>query len=124
MFDIDHFKQINDTYGHDIGDVVLQNLSSTVLNNIRSTDILARWGGEEFMLFLPETTIDDAQHKIELLRHNIKITKLASQIENPITVSFGLTQLHFSDSKNSLLKRVDIALYNAKASGRDRLAIL
>jgi diguanylate cyclase (GGDEF)-like protein len=124
MFDIDHFKQINDSYGHDVGDEVLVNLSSFVKNSLRNTDIFARWGGEEFMILLPETSIENTQEKIEQLRINIANTQLSKQIKNPITVSFGITLFNPKDTKGTLLKRVDVALYNAKAFGRNRLEIL
>ena len=124
MFDIDHFKMINDTYGHDVGDEVLINLTNTIQRNIRTTDIFVRWGGEEFMLFLPETDIKKAKAKIEILQKTIKETQLTEKIDKPITLSYGLTGLLFNDTKTTLLKRVDIALYNAKTNGRDRLEIL
>ena len=124
MFDIDHFKTINDTYGHDIGDEVLKNLTDVVSKNIRATDIFARWGGEEFMLFLPETNIEKAKSKVGLLKNSIKEAQLSTTVKETITVSFGLTELLFNDVKNSLLKRVDVALYNAKTNGRDRLEVL
>jgi len=124
MFDIDYFKMINDTYGHDVGDEVLVNLTNIIKQKIRATDIFVRWGGEEFMLFLPETDIEKAKVKIELLQKTIKEVQLTEKIDKPITLSYGLTELLFSDTKTSLLKRVDIALYNAKTKGRDRLEIL
>ncbi len=121
MFDIDHFKNINDSYGHDIGDEVLKNMADLVKNNSRDTDIVARWGGEEFMILLAETSIDDAFAKIEQLRILIRETNLSSKLKDPVTVSFGITQFVSNDTLSEILKRVDIALYQAKNSGRDQV---
>jgi diguanylate cyclase (GGDEF)-like protein len=121
MFDIDHFKNINDSYGHDIGDEVLKNLSNLVKKYLRDTDILARWGGEEFMIVLAETPIEDAFVKIDGLREMIKNTTLSSALKENVTVSFGITQYNQNDTKAELLKRVDIALYQAKNGGRNQV---
>lgn len=124
MFDIDYFKKINDTYGHDIGDEVLENLSNLVKKDLRDTDILARWGGEEFMILLSETPIEDGYSKVELLRELVKESILSKTIADAVTVSFGVTTFHPNDTKDSLLKRVDIALYEAKNGGRNRVVQL
>lgn len=121
MFDIDHFKNINDSYGHDVGDEVLINMADLVSNNSRDTDIVARWGGEEFMILLAETSIDDAFLKIEQLRILIRETSLSSKLKDSVTVSFGITQFTQNDTLGEILKRVDIALYQAKNSGRDKV---
>lgn len=119
MFDIDYFKNINDTYGHDVGDEVLQNLSNLVKKYLRDTDIVARWGGEEFMILLTETSVADGFEKINKLRELIESTKLSTSVEKPITVSFGITSFQNGDTKNDITKRVDIALYEAKNNGRN-----
>ncbi|MBI3873509.1 MAG: GGDEF domain-containing protein [Arcobacter sp.] len=119
MFDIDYFKNINDTYGHDVGDEVLQNLSNLVKRYLRDTDMVARWGGEEFMILLTETTLSDGFEKINKLRELIELAKLSTSVENPITVSFGITAFQNGDTKNDITKRVDIALYEAKNNGRN-----
>jgi two-component system, cell cycle response regulator len=124
MFDIDHFKHVNDTYGHDVGDEVLIKISILIKQFLRNTDIFARWGGEEFMIFMPESNMENAFNKIETLREKIQNTKLSSKIEESVTVSFGITEFEASDTKSSLLKRVDIALYNAKKNGRNRIEFL
>jgi len=119
MFDIDHFKLVNDTYGHDVGDYVLQELSKAILNNIRESDKFGRWGGEEFMLILPETNKEEAMKLAEKLRNTIAscIFKDVSKV----TVSVGVTTCNAEDTKEELIKRVDNALYKAKEDGRNRI---
>ena len=121
MFDIDHFKKVNDTYGHDIGDEVLINLSKIVEKTLRETDLLARWGGEEFMILLPETDIKNGLKILEKLRNLIQNTNLSNKLESPITCSFGITKSIENDTLDIILKRVDIALYKAKENGRNRV---
>jgi len=117
FFDIDFFKQVNDRYGHDMGDYVLVNIARLVGSEVRESDIFARWGGEEFILFLPKTKIENALSLAEKLRQTIE-EHAFSDIEK-ITCSFGVTTLSESDDKTSLLKRVDTLLYEAKESGRN-----
>jgi len=117
FFDIDYFKKVNDTYGHDIGDYVLVRIAELVSDEIRSSDIFARWGGEEFILFLIDTKIEDAINVAEKLRKIIE-THAFADIER-VTCSFGVTSFQEGDDKNSLLKRVDAYLYQAKESGRN-----
>ena len=124
MFDIDHFKNINDSYGHDVGDEVLIKLSILIKKFLRNTDVFARWGGEEFMIFMPESTVENTLPKIEELRQKIEETKISLNVNEAITVSFGMTGFLIEDTKSSLFKRVDIALYNAKKNGRNRIEIL
>ena len=117
FFDIDFFKDVNDNYGHDIGDYVLQNIAKLVSAEIRASDIFARWGGEEFIIFLPETKINDATDLAQKLRKIIE-EHAFSDIDS-VTCSFGVTQLKVNDDKTSFLKRVDKLLYKAKESGRN-----
>ena len=121
MFDIDLFKTINDSYGHDVGDVVLINLSQTVKNALRETDTLARWGGEEFMILLPETTLKDGMKIIEKLRKLVFKSDLSNEFKESITCSFGVTKYQKNDTFDTILKRVDVALYKAKNNGRNRV---
>ena len=117
MFDIDHFKNINDTYGHDIGDKVLISLTKLIKKNLRITDIFARWGGEEFMILLPRTNIDNAYKKAQQLR---KIVEEYEENGLPkITISLGVTQIKKEDDEHSYYKRVDEALYKAKEKRND-----
>lgn len=119
MFDIDHFKTVNDTYGHEIGDHVLQEISSVVAKEIRESDRFGRWGGEEFMLILPKLNREEALHVSEKLR--MKIARHDFRNVGQITVSIGVTVFASKDTKETLLKRVDDALYRAKDEGRNRV---
>lgn len=118
MFDIDHFKRVNDTYGHDAGDNVLKTVASLVKDLIRDTDVFARWGGEEFIILLPNTLVSDGKLLAERIRKAIADYEFTSM--PPVTASFGITQLQPNDAGDDLTKRVDKALYHSKASGRNR----
>lgn len=122
MYDLDNFKRVNDTFGHDAGDYVLQAVIRLVKENIRASDVAARWGGEEFMVLMPQSDIQAAKNAAEKLRLAIaghRFDKL-----DKLTVSFGVTAFELQDDLNSLLKRVDDALYRAKELGRNRVEIL
>ena len=119
FFDIDHFKKINDTYGHSTGDTILEEIVEIVLVNIRESDIFARWGGEEFILFVPETKLEDATKLAEKLRAMIEKYDFTGVPR--VRCSFGVAQLRDSEEEDSLLKRVDALLYQAKESGRNRV---
>jgi len=121
MFDIDHFKAVNDTYGHDIGDKVLITLTKLITKNLRTNDVFARWGGEEFMILLPRTNIDIAYDKAEELRKTIE--QYSDDIIPSITVSFGVTELLDTDHDQGCFKRVDEALYSAKIKRNDVVKI-
>ncbi len=123
MIDIDYFKRVNDTYGHDIGDEVLISISSLAKKGIRNTDFLARWGGEEFMILLPETSLKDAQNVAEKIRLSIDNTCLIATKSYHITASFGVTIFNKEDDKLTFIKRVDEALYDAKDKGRNIVCI-
>ncbi|SFM39806.1 GGDEF domain-containing protein [Thermodesulforhabdus norvegica] len=119
MFDIDHFKSINDLFGHEAGDMVLQVLVKTVKDRIRKTDLLARWGGEEFVLLLPATPVDNAIVLAEDLRQRIE--RLGVHKVREFTVSFGATEYRPGDTPDSIISRADEALYAAKREGRNRV---
>lgn len=119
MFDIDHFKNINDTYGHDKGDAVLKDISQEIKSKLRASDNFARWGGEEFMILLPETNLDDACNVAEKLR--IDIQKYDFKFPQNVTCSFGVTEFKKDESHEDIIKRVDTLLYNAKSNGRNRV---
>lgn len=116
MLDIDHFKKLNDTYGHNIGDKVLITLTQLISKNLRTNDVFARWGGEEFMILLPRTDAGVAYDKAKELK------KLIDDYKNKIphfTVSFGVTEVLNSDKEQSVFIRVDKALYQAKIKRND-----
>jgi diguanylate cyclase (GGDEF)-like protein len=119
MIDIDHFKQVNDRHGHDIGDLVLSHLSNIVQQHTRAQDLFARWGGEEFVLVCRDTDIDSACAIAEKLRELINNQILHNDIT--ITASFGVATLKAHENLEQLFKAADIALYEAKAAGRNRV---
>jgi diguanylate cyclase (GGDEF)-like protein len=121
MIDIDHFKNVNDTYGHLVGDNVLINLARLVSENIRESDIFARWGGEEFILLLPNVDVSLAEKIVTELRLKIQLKEFEKV--GYLTCSFGLTEYVRGDDINSITKRADDALYEAKESGRNRVCI-
>lgn len=120
--DLDYFKKINDEHGHKIGDDVLKAFTQLVTENIRKTDVIARWGGEEFALLLPETSIMIAANTAEKLRKETE--KFDFPHVGHITVSFGVTQFIEGDTEVSLINRADDALYKSKKNGRNRVEML
>ena len=120
MVDIDYFKEVNDTYGHDIGDNVLIMISELLANNIRETDILGRWGGEEFLVICPHTHISDAKVLAEKLRSGVAIYPL--NVVGTKSCSFGVSEFDLEDEGyKEVVKRADEALYRAKRNGRNRV---
>ena len=119
VIDIDNFKMINDTYGHQTGDTVLKEFSGLIQQNIRKEDIFARWGGEEFLLLLQHTTLENAMKKIERLRRTLE-RHTFSDI-GKMTASFGVAWKEESDDLHSLLQRADKALYEAKKLGKNKV---
>ncbi|MES9956615.1 MAG: diguanylate cyclase [Sedimenticola sp.] len=117
MFDIDHFKPINDTHGHKVGDDVLKELSRLVSSEVRGSDLLARWGGEEFMVILPSQDLEHARVIAEKLRGLVE--DYAFPVVGRLTLSFGVTSLGENDDTDDLLHRVDANLYRAKEMGRN-----
>lgn len=122
MFDVDRFKTINDTYGHDVGDYVLKTISDVIQFNIRQTDIFGRWGGEEFIILTPETTGKDVEHLAEKLRSALE--QYSFETVGTVTASFGVTLYQDAETKEEMLKRVDKAMYQAKQDGRNRVVTL
>ncbi len=119
MYDLDHFKHINDSFGHDAGDRVLIDVSELVLQQTRAADVVGRWGGEEFMVLMPQTDIEQAKTVAEKLR--TVIAEHEFDKVNAVSASFGLTQFVKNETSESLYKRVDEALYIAKKNGRNRI---
>jgi len=121
LLDIDYFKNVNDSYGHLVGDYVLQEMSKILTVCSRDTDIVARWGGEEFVLMLPQTNIEQAFFVAEKLRATIEKHKF-DDVKH-ITCSIGVSQFYKNEDKDTLFKRVDAALYKAKANGRNKVEL-
>ncbi|WP_084202242.1 sensor domain-containing diguanylate cyclase [Aeromonas fluvialis] len=122
IFDIDHFKDVNDKYGHAVGDEVLKALSNELNNHVRAGDTLARIGGEEFAVLLPSTSLVAAEILLERIRVSIKKLKFANDTPSLITASIGVSTVSDNDySYQEVLQRADKALYTAKENGRDKV---
>ena len=124
QLDIDHFKPINDQHGHATGDRALQAFAGTVRASVRDTDVLARWGGEEFVLMLTDTSADQARGLLERIRQAVQVLEIAHSAGSlQLTVSIGLAQHLPGDTVEHTLERADQALYRAKALGRNRVVV-
>lgn len=126
LFDVDHFKQINDTYGHAAGDMILQQISGVFRAHLRASDVPCRYGGDELLVLLPDAGQDAAQHKAAMLRQAIRDLHFEQPAHalRPVTVSIGVaTCPEHGTSTAALLQAADAALYCAKARGRDRVEI-
>jgi diguanylate cyclase (GGDEF)-like protein len=119
MFDLDHFKRVNDKFGHNIGDAVLKTTANIVSGVIRNADIFARYGGEEFIIVSPETDITGAAALAEKIRSAVE--QCLYPIAGRITVSLGVAELSCNETDAVLVKRADEALYAAKRRGRNRM---
>jgi len=119
LFDIDHFKAVNDTYGHQAGDSVLKELATLITNNIKTSDTFARWGGEEFVILLPDTDLEGGYlfaQKLRKLVFDFNFTNIGK-----LTTSFGVGELNDNENKLTLFEKTDKALYIAKNNGRNRV---
>ncbi len=124
LWDVDHFKRINDRFGHPAGDKALKVVAQVLCQGIREVDFVGRYGGEEFLMLLPETGRDGALKLAEKLRQAVKECGFNSRGKPvPITISCGLTQVREGDTPESLVERADQALYEAKEGGRDRCVV-
>lgn len=121
MLDIDHFKQFNDQYGHEVGDKVLCRLVETAQASLREVDVFARWGGEEFMVLLPETTLADAAVVARKIHGAIRDIDIG--IDTRVTASMSAAHYEHGEGQQHLLHRLDLALYEAKHAGRDQLVL-
>lgn len=120
MFDIDHFKKINDSFGHEAGDDVLRKLTRLISVHIRTIDMFARWGGEEFVILVVETHAEDAKSFAEKLRRDIESAGFSS---GSLTCSFGVTEYVKTDNTSTIIRRADDALYEAKRNGRNLVCV-
>lgn len=119
IIDIDYFKRVNDTWGHDTGDEIIQLVATAMINSVRSTDFVVRWGGEEFVIVMNQCSLASASIMIERCCNTI--SKISHPKVGKITVSVGLAQKVTKEMPHELIKRADIALYQAKAEGRNRI---
>jgi len=119
MFDVDLFKGVNDRYGHDVGDIVLKGMVEVTKQTIRDEDMLARWGGEEFMIIMPHTDLAAALSLAERL--NRAVAEHEFNIPQHITISIGVAELDSADTADTFIKRADKGLYQAKHAGRNRV---
>jgi diguanylate cyclase (GGDEF)-like protein/PAS domain S-box-containing protein len=120
MFDLDHFKSVNDRFGHQVGDMVLKSVADIVMKNIRKIDCMARWGGEEFIILIPGTDLDQAKVLADRLCQIVSETTMPEA--GRITASFGVTQFRENDTVDKLIQKADDFLYLAKARGRNQVA--
>jgi diguanylate cyclase (GGDEF)-like protein len=124
MADIDHFKKVNDAYGHDAGDEVLASVAGVLSETVRMPDKVGRYGGEEFLVVLPHTTLAQGRTIAERICKAVGTRTFRYQAaELPLTLSLGATQFRKGEDLEQLLSRVDKALYDAKRSGRNRVAV-
>ncbi|NVJ93856.1 MAG: GGDEF domain-containing protein [Methylocystaceae bacterium] len=124
MLDVDHFKKINDQYGHNAGDLVLKTITSVINERLRDSDTICRWGGEEFLILLPECDITRATRICEEIRRAIeKRVIIYAEHEISVTASIGITEMQQGEAALPLIKRVDDALYEAKKTGRNKVSI-
>ena len=121
MIDIDYFKKVNDTFGHSAGDLILKDLAKIVLGSIRTYDVFARFGGEEFILLLPDTGIDVAETVLERVRKNVEEYDFP-EVGN-VTISIGVSEINLEEEIEAAIKRADEALYEAKATGRNKVVL-
>ncbi len=126
FFDIDNFKNINDKFGHQVGDEVLKRFSQIIKLNVRQTDLVSRWGGEEFIIAFIDSSLQDSQLIAEKLRTSIEKDKILRELAggHSITASFGLIRVLKQDTIDSAMQRVDNAMYQAKEEGKNRVVIL
>jgi diguanylate cyclase len=126
VLDIDHFKKVNDTYGHAVGDVVLRHVADAIRKCIRGEDIAVRYGGEEFVILLPRTSLQGAMIVAETLRHRVEEMRLVRRHDNlrlePVTASLGVAVRRPGDGQESFFQRADQALYISKSLGRNRVS--
>jgi diguanylate cyclase (GGDEF)-like protein len=122
--DIDNFKRINDTKGHECGDIVLQRIASVLSGGVRREDLLARWGGEEFLLVFPETTPENARGISEKLRSQVASTRIRYEEEDVhITITLGVAEYNPALEADANIRRADAALYKGKQSGKNRVCL-
>lgn len=121
LFDVDHFKRVNDQHGHDVGDAVLEFFADIVRAQLRKSDVVARWGGEEFIALVPDADADTALAIADKLRRTVQAGQFPRQ--QKVSISLGISLARRTDTIASLIKRADEALYRAKQEGRNRVIL-
>ena len=128
MFDIDHFKQVNDTFGHDVGDEMLKRVTQIASNELRNTDVFGRYGGEEFIILLPVTSAEQAALLAERIRAGVEALRVSTEKgEAFITLSIGIVEINHSlpnESLEDIFRRADQAMYISKQEGRNRVVVI
>lgn len=126
MMDIDHFKNFNDKYGHQIGDQVLRLVAVTLVNEVKGQDMAARYGGEEFAIILPGTDLDGARHVAENLRKAVEkkevVNRTSGENLGQITISLGVAEIRKDETQDSVIRRADRSLYDSKNGGRNMVS--
>jgi diguanylate cyclase (GGDEF)-like protein len=124
LFDVDHFKHINDRFGHDCGDLVLQGIADVIRREVRHSDLAARWGGEEFLVLLPQTGTDVAWGVAERIRQRLtEVTQALGRGPARVTATLAVCEIRDCEAFASALDRADQALYRGKQEGRDRVML-
>ncbi|WP_198144063.1 GGDEF domain-containing protein [Gilvimarinus agarilyticus] len=123
LADVDYFKRVNDTYGHDVGDQVLQCIALVLKARLRSIDLLARWGGEELLLALSNTDAQRALMLMDTLRQRVADSSAIKPLCGGVTLSFGVAEYQPGESIHDLIRRADVGLYRAKAQGRNQVVL-
>ena len=124
IIDIDHFKKVNDQFGHNFGDLVLLEFAKILTKKIRVQDICVRWGGEEFVILLPETHLEKAIEIAERIRKSVEILVILDKVSGKsidVKCSVGVTEHNSEESESSFFNRADLNLYSAKEGGRNRV---
>jgi diguanylate cyclase (GGDEF)-like protein len=126
MLDLDHFKKFNDTHGHDAGDMLLRKLGELLIKNLRQTDIITRYGGEEFVVVQLDSTLTDVRGRLEKIRELVKEITIERDNEKfgGVSISIGIVEAHDSDwTARKLIRAADEAMYAAKKAGRDCIVV-
>jgi diguanylate cyclase (GGDEF)-like protein len=124
LLDIDHFKSINDSHGHEVGDKVLVAVANTIKADLRSQDLIARWGGEEFLVLLPDTDLEQARASAERIRQALMQKRWSFGDQSvAVTISVGVSEFQEDDGLQSAINRADRALYSSKDNGRNRVEV-
>ena len=127
LADIDHFKKVNDTFGHQVGDGILQTFASLISNNVKGRDIAARYGGEEFALILPNTAPESAVKLVDKIRQELETSRLVikstGKAVGKVTSSFGISRYVPGADSEKMIRKADEKLYEAKNNGRNRIEV-